>query len=217
MEESEQAEPMRLTSTKPRRTHCLFGSLCLLIIICLPSYRAVRRKQLGHELIAALKEGNSSRAIALIHAGADPNVRESSPQPQSFRELLDQMVSSRRRSSYSITALGCAVKNNDVAACSALLDAGADPDAQYDIRVLRYTFLDVIRTVQTTSVEPDLTTALSEAAWDQNADVVKLLVRHGANPRLKDKHGRTVLGRLPAPLSNDEYGQIVHLLTIAAR
>jgi hypothetical protein len=124
-------------------------------------------------------EGDAEQVRALIAGGADPNGAESplilaarAGHVTVIQILIRAGADPNQRGGVNgWTALMHAVHKNQEGAATALLEGGADPNAYTGHRE----------------------TALMMAAGYGRAGMVRILLAHGADPRLRDVHGASAL------------------------
>jgi hypothetical protein len=145
-------------------------------------------KYLYSALMAAALFGNVEAARLLLDAGADVNARHDrfhhgalecalmgrSPSAELVSLLVERGAD--RESAGRALILAAAIGRADL--CSALLAAGADPNARND------------------DVKDPRQTALLVASGDANLEIVRLLLAAGANPNLASEHGKAVFDEL---------------------
>ncbi|HLK60932.1 MAG TPA: ankyrin repeat domain-containing protein [Chthonomonadaceae bacterium] len=142
-------------------------------------YAPIRQEKLNRALIAAIKNNDTQKALALLADGADPNSRDEPPQHLSlWRLLLDDLRGKRPALSDAPTAL--------FLACS-----GSQRDTQPpDNPILVKALLDRRAAVEVPGYSP----LLAAAYWDNTA-VSTLLIEKGAKVNFNpaDTDGNTPL------------------------
>ena len=149
-----------------RRATLLSLALILLFAgtFCWVLYRAVRQEQLNLALLAAIRDNSPQRLSGLLAQGADANVHDSAQSPSSWLEILQQFVSHRASAPIADTALMLAARQgNRLSLVEQLLRAGARVNA----------------------ANGKGETALAVALNIEDADVMKTLLEHGADPNAK--------------------------------
>jgi len=105
----------------------------LALLVCIASVLVLRgywREQAGRELIHAIKANDITRALAALHAHADPNVRDRGDKTPSLRDYLSKLWKQMRGIEPAPlgtehTALGLAVQKDNTLLVEALLERGA--------------------------------------------------------------------------------------------
>jgi uncharacterized protein len=150
-----------------------------------------RQKQvaLNQQLIAALKKGDNKRALALVHAGADPNTRADRFTPTAL-------------------ALACGAYDlykhcpEDTRLLQAMLDHGANVNASEDysgcvvVAILGWRPGMSLATEQSSRLKIGDKTGCTPLKWAVQCNRLKtasLLLDHGANVNLQDLNGYTPL------------------------
>ncbi|XP_017276709.1 ankyrin repeat domain-containing protein 50 [Kryptolebias marmoratus] len=172
----------------------------------------------GHSaLSAAFLEGHAEVAELLMRRGADTDVRDSEGRPLLYLLVLDGRldmtilliekggVPLESRDSEGRTALHVASWQGNVEIVDLLLKHGANPNAQdaegrppmHSVAWTGHTKVGH-RLLEATGVNIDLAchqgaTALSIAAQEGHANIVKMLLEKGANPNHIDKYGRSLV------------------------
>ena len=158
-------------------------------------WRGNRQHQKDKALIAAIKADDAPAVIAALKQGANPNVRDMSPDVRSIQErFLDLIHHNERPLEEYDPALYVAVCNScrsiesssssgkrkpvNVMIVRALLNAGANPDA--------------IRTDSDVH-NPNYTNPLIGAEEQHNCSIAHLLIEYHANIHARDARGDTPL------------------------
>jgi ankyrin repeat protein len=123
----------------------------------------------GTPLTAAVANGQLDVARLLIETGADVNARDH----------------------FGRTALMEAAHIGRLELVALLIEKGADVNAKGHTSGERDMALHNHREAEHLMSVPGSTTALMEAAWRNNVDIIKLLIDNGANVESKDEYGRT--------------------------
>lgn len=120
------------------------------------------------------------------------------------RQLLAEGHGADERDAGGLTALMWAARSGAVDAMTALLDAGADPNARDHrngwtplIHAIHKQNLDAVRLLLERGADPNIrteaSTPLMMAAADIDPSYVKLLLDYGADPRARGEGGATAL------------------------
>ncbi len=139
-------------------------------------------KEIDRELAEAVSEGDLDQVRSLLSSGADPN-RVWEHEPTLFWAAQGELP---------LTIIG------------ALLDAGANPDAEIEATGGLWqeevgALLEATGSSKTSETErprKDLvktTTPIHQAAYFRNVELIQLLLKAGANPDTRDRFGHTVL------------------------
>ena len=136
---------------------------------------SMTREEYRERLVQSVSFGNPALYDKLIEEAEDEETRES------YREARRAMEEQSKKSLGDVdNKLEVYVSHEDyLNMLEALLDAGADPDARWDNGITMLT-------------------------WGDNA-TAKILLAHGANPNIRDIHGRT-------PLHSARTGEKVRML-----
>jgi|SRR5579871_43145 len=144
-------------------------------------YAPVRQERLNRALIAAIKQNETKKAIALLAEGADANARDTLPMNQSlWRLLLDRLRGKRPAPSTAPTALW-------VACCWSLED-----NSPRDNATMVKALLDRGAALEAKDLERRRTPLLCALLWG-NPAVSKLLIERGADVNACDLAGYTPL------------------------
>lgn len=158
----------------------------------------------------ALYHRQSAALDALLEAEPaleDPDVAAVGDAPELRRRLARDPEIVGRRTPDGFTPLHYAAFFGGPAAVAALLDAGADPDAETDnpahLRPLHSAAAardaEAIRLLLEAGADPNATqaggfTALHAAAHHDDEESAALLLRHGADPALRNDEGADAVG-----------------------
>lgn len=167
--------------------------------ICI-EYGADPNANQGQPIITAARNDNWGKVVArLLEYGADPNLRKT---PDWYSAIMGAAENNRVNNveqliragakvneecgppDLAATALTLAVRASHVDVVQTLLKAGAKPNQK--ISTTGKTALHV-------AAECELMPEWSRASKPRQIEVVKLLLKHGADKRVKDKSGNTPL------------------------
>jgi ankyrin repeat protein len=144
----------------------------------------------------ALRETPLSRAIEGVNSDPDPRVAKRNATTTAF-VLLDNGADVNARDHNQRTALHEAVIQDLVAVATRLLDLGADVQAktvfdQQPIHLVRSTEMANLLASRGADVNA-LSNYGAPVHKQWNLDTMRALLRHGANPNVKDPYGQTAL------------------------
>jgi len=122
------------------------------------------------------------------------------------RQLLGEGHPPDERDPGGLTALMWAARSGAVEAMTALLDAGADPNARDQrhgwtalVHAIHKQHVDAVRTLLERGADPNVRTQaftpLMMAAMERDPSFVTLLLEHGADPRARGNGGATALSQ----------------------
>jgi ankyrin repeat protein len=208
---------------RARKRIFLVTFLLITVLIGMPVwsvYRQVRQERLNRDLIAAIKKNNTAAAIALLNAGADANALDHGKVPFSAsQQLIAWLYRLRGRkatATFSVypSALMAAsliydrkdskvTPPENIAIIQALLDHGANPNADYyGDHVLILAVYDghtatarllLDHGADVNARNPDGSTAVIYAYRDRPIGMIELLVDRSADVNTRDRQGNTVL------------------------
>lgn len=214
---------------KPRRA--LLLSITVVLALCAACgvwlHRERQQYALNRQLIAALERFDTTAALALVNAGADPNTQERATPAPSLKLLCNRLL---HRSSFadndSPTAFHLACSTywiihgsfgpvgafpESLPLLRAMLAHGADLRATTDHRqnalhiaayVGRWHTMELLlqQGADVNAKSDDNLTPLLWAAESEDAHSIRLLLARGANPNAQDTGGKTALHRAVRPL-----------------
>jgi len=197
-----------------KKRHPLFISLILLLTIAIPTgflVREFQREEASRDLIKAIKADDTKGALDALRSGADPNCRDFSDLPLTFREQLQHLIDwmFRRKANQEdktrLTALlltvDCERDHNsledNVTLVRALLDAGADPNIadEYGMTALAHSIRSQFPLVSRLLIDRSArnTRALDMAVSFDDLDSLQQMLDAGWDVDALDENGETPL------------------------
>ena len=139
-------------------------------------WQANRQYELNRQLIAALVNNDTKKALLLVNAGADPNTNFASPPPPTLKLLFNQLL---HRSTIPV----------DDSATAFLIACGDTEPAYGDYLYNRYNapeYVPLIETLLAHGADTNRSdwfnlSALHNAVYCHYPHVAQLLLEHGAN------------------------------------
>ena len=168
-----------------RRRRLSLTALLLLVTVagglCWLTFTLLRQDRLDHALVAAIKQNDTKKILALLADGANPNSRDEPPKHRSLlRLLLNRLPGKRPTPSGVPTAL--------LLACSSNEEIGKDyPENPALVKAL------LERGAALEAKDADQRTPLFWAAARNKTRVCTLLMERGANVNAADTRGITPL------------------------
>jgi len=165
-------------------------------------------------VFCAIMQGNTNSLELLLRAGANPNLAGE------FNLSVDHSTTDFMNHSGHLTPLWMAVCLDQFPMVQMLLKFKADPNnSETDGRSLLFSvlshtnileaLLDAGANVDPIGADENQWTPLSAAANQNNASAVEILLKHGANPNLRDRNGFTPLHWAVYPLADSKVFELL--------
>jgi ankyrin repeat protein len=180
-----------------------------------------RQEALNRQLITALVNQDPKQALALVNAGADPNTPFQPPSPPSLKQLWNHLVHHTalpRKDTRSALFLACGAisfnEPDDPQLVETMLQHGAQKNAKdgyggtpllWSIVAMRPKTVEILLNYGV-DVNAHDSTAGTALCWvimlanraylpeqSKDANLVRKLLAHGADPNLPDRNGKTPL------------------------
>ena len=169
--------------------------------------RESEERTLDYQLGWAVKHGHSERVLLLLEAGADATGADGdvslwrAAMSRGYADIAMslEVFGAEREELDDVDAWAAATLGGDgdesralLANDTTLLERALERNPLLFVDAAKWGAVDAVRALVGAGVDVDMmpqgTSALHEAAWQNHADVVQVLLAAGANPNLRDEH-----------------------------